>query len=81
MLWWQWWCPHSWLGALPFWGKRRGRLPGAVSLPLCVSLGPDSDCPALLGPRGGSGSVFLPMLWSVCCPHLWAEGPGSQLGD
>ena len=64
VLWWQWWCPHSWLCALPFWGKKRGRFPGAVSMPLYVSLGLDSDCPALLG-SWGSGSVF-PVLWNVC---------------
>lgn len=54
-------------------GEEEGRLPGAVSMPLCVSLGPDSDCPALLGSHGGSGSVFLPMLWCVCFsppPHI-----------
>lgn len=67
------WCPHSWLSALLLWGTGRERLPEAFSMPLCVSLGLDSDCPALLGSSGGCGSVFPAVQWCVCFsppPHI-----------
>lgn len=82
------WCPHSWLSAL-LQGTGRERLPGAFSMPLCVSLGLDSDYPALLSSSGGYGSVHRPPPPAPCAvvcvflpttSHLWAEGPGSQLG-
>lgn len=63
MLGWQGWCPRSWLSVCPPAGE--GEASTCCLWALCVSLGLDSDCSALLGSSGGCGFVLLPMPYCV----------------